>query len=130
MRVHSLSIYDGAGDVLWLSEGALGPDEHSVVVDGMDTLRSGENKLILTRTLDDGRSAILLAVRAPRGDLVGLVMILADPKSLKGEAPMQSVTAPLRATLQKIARQSGKYRRHQRGGANRRCDELRHRGLT
>jgi EAL domain-containing protein (putative c-di-GMP-specific phosphodiesterase class I) len=103
MRVHSLSIYDGAGDVLWLSEGALGPDEHSVVVDGMDTLRSGENKLILTRTLDDGRSAILLAVRAPRGDLVGLVMILADPKSLKGEAPMQSVTAPLRATLQKIA---------------------------
>jgi EAL domain-containing protein (putative c-di-GMP-specific phosphodiesterase class I) len=30
-------------------------------------------------------------------------MILADPKSLKGEAPMQSVTAPLRAVLQKIA---------------------------
>ena len=57
----------------------------------------------MTRTLDDGRSAILLAVRAPRGDLVGLAMILADPKSLKGEAPMQSVTAPLRAALQKIA---------------------------
>jgi EAL domain-containing protein (putative c-di-GMP-specific phosphodiesterase class I) len=103
MRVHSVSIYDGAGDVLWLSEGALGPDEHSVVVEGMETLRSAESKHILTRTLDDGRSAILLAVRAPRGDLVGLVMILADPKSLKGEAPMQSVTAPLRATLQKIA---------------------------
>jgi len=103
MRVHSVSIYDGAGDVLWLSEGALGPDEHSVVIEGMETLRSAESNLILTRTLDDGRSAILLAVRAPRGDLVGLVMILADPKSLKGEAPMQSVTAPLRATLQKIA---------------------------
>jgi EAL domain-containing protein (putative c-di-GMP-specific phosphodiesterase class I) len=103
MRVHSLSIYNSGGDVLWLSEGALGPDEHSVVVDGIDTLRAAENKLILTRTLDDGRSAILLAVRAPRGDLVGLAMILADPKSLKGEAPMQSVTAPLRAALQKIA---------------------------
>jgi EAL domain-containing protein (putative c-di-GMP-specific phosphodiesterase class I) len=103
MRVHSLSIYNSGGDVLWLSEGALGPDEHSVVVDGMDTLRAAESKLILTRTLDDGRSAILLAVRAPRGDLVGLAMILADPKSLKGEAPMQSVTAPLRAALQKIA---------------------------
>jgi len=103
MRVHSLSIYTSGGDVLWLSEGALGPDEHSVVVDGIDSLRAAENKLILTRTLDDGRSAILLAVRAPRGDLVGLAMILADPKSLKGEAPMQSVTAPLRAALQKIA---------------------------
>ena len=103
MRVHSLSIYNSGGDVLWLSEGALGPDEHSIVVDGIDALGAAENKLILTRTLDDGRSAILLAVRAPRGDLVGLVMILADPKSLKGEAPMQSVTAPLRAALQKIA---------------------------
>jgi EAL domain-containing protein (putative c-di-GMP-specific phosphodiesterase class I) len=30
-------------------------------------------------------------------------MILADPKSLKGEAPLQSVTAPLRSALQKIA---------------------------
>jgi EAL domain-containing protein (putative c-di-GMP-specific phosphodiesterase class I) len=103
MRVHSLSIYNSGGDVLWLSEGALGPDEHSVVVDGIDALRAAENKLIVTRTLDDGRCAILLAVRAPRGDLVGLAMILADPKSLKGEAPMQSVTAPLRAILQKIA---------------------------
>lgn len=103
MRVHSLSIYNSGGDVLWLSEGALGPDEHSVVTDGIDALRAAESKLIVTRTLDDGRCAILLAVRAPRGDLVGLAMILADPKSLKGEAPMQSVTAPLRAVLQKIA---------------------------
>ena len=103
MRVHSLSIYNSDGDVLWLSEGALGPDEHSVVVDGIDALRAADNKLILTRVLDDGRCSILLAVRAPRGDLVGLAMILSDPKSLKGEAPMQSVTAPLRAVLQKIA---------------------------
>jgi EAL domain-containing protein (putative c-di-GMP-specific phosphodiesterase class I) len=103
MRVHSLSIYNSGGDVIWLSEGALGPDEHNVVVDGIHALGAAENKVILTRTLDDGRSAILLAVRAPRGDLVGLVMILADPKSLKGEAPMQSVTAPQRAALQKIA---------------------------
>jgi EAL domain-containing protein (putative c-di-GMP-specific phosphodiesterase class I) len=103
MRVHSLSIYNHAGDVLWLSEGALGPDEHSLVLDAIDTLRAAENMRICTRTLDDGRSAIFLAVRAPRGDLVGLAMILADPKSLKGEAPLQSVTAPLRAALQKIA---------------------------
>jgi EAL domain-containing protein (putative c-di-GMP-specific phosphodiesterase class I) len=103
MRVHSLSIYNSEGDVLWLSEGALGPDEHSIVLDAIDTLRAAENRHISTRTLDDGRSAIFLAVRAPRGDLVGLAMILADPKSLKGEAPLQSVTAPLRSALQKIA---------------------------
>jgi EAL domain-containing protein (putative c-di-GMP-specific phosphodiesterase class I) len=103
IRVHSLSIYNSAGDVLWLSEGALGPDEHSVVVDAIDTLSAANDKNIQTRTLDDGRSAILLPVRAPRGDLVGLAMILADPKSLKGEAPLQAVTAALRGVLQKIA---------------------------
>lgn len=103
MRVHSLSIYNSEGDVLWLSEGALGPDEHSIVFDAVETLGAAENMHICTRMLDDGRSAVFLAVRAPRGDLVGLAMILADPKSLKGEAPLQSVTAPLRSVLQKIA---------------------------
>ena len=103
MRVHSLSIFNEQGDLLWLSEGALGPDEHSVVFDAVDTLRAADNRHIHTRALDDGRSAIFLAVRAPKGDLVGLAMVLADPKSLKGEAPLKAVTAPLRAVLQKVA---------------------------
>jgi EAL domain-containing protein (putative c-di-GMP-specific phosphodiesterase class I) len=103
MRVHSLSIFNDQGDLLWLSEGALGPDEHSVVYDAVDTLRAAESRNIHTRALDDGRSAILLAVRAPKGDLVGLAMVLADPKSLRGEAPLKAVTAPLRAILQKVA---------------------------
>ena len=29
-RLHSVSLYDRDANVLWLSEGALGPDEHSV----------------------------------------------------------------------------------------------------
>ena len=32
--------------------------------------------------MEDGRIAIFLAIRAPRGDLVGIVMILADMKSM------------------------------------------------
>jgi len=103
MRVHSLSIFNDQGDLLWLSEGALGPDEHSVVFDAVETLRAAESRNIQTRTLDDGRCAIFLAVRAPKGDLVGLAMVLADPKSLKGEAPLKAVTAPLRGVLQKVA---------------------------
>ena len=103
MRVHSISLFNEQGDLLWLSEGALGPDEHSVVFDAVETLRAADTRTIHTRALDDGRSAIFLAVRAPKGDLVGLAMILADPKSLKGEAPLKAVTAPLRAVLQKVA---------------------------
>jgi EAL domain-containing protein (putative c-di-GMP-specific phosphodiesterase class I) len=103
MRVHSLSLFNEQGDLLWLSEGALGPDEHSLVYDAVETLRAAQSRAIHARTLDDGRSAIFLAVRAPKGDLVGLTMVLADPKSLKGEAPLKALTAPLRAVLQKIA---------------------------
>jgi EAL domain-containing protein (putative c-di-GMP-specific phosphodiesterase class I) len=103
MRVHSLSIYNIEGDVQWLSEGALGPDEHRVVYEAIETLGASENLNLSTRTLDDGHSAIFLAIRAPHGELAGLVMILADPKSLKGEAPLQSITAQLRPILQKIA---------------------------
>jgi EAL domain-containing protein (putative c-di-GMP-specific phosphodiesterase class I) len=103
MRVHSLSIFNDQGDLLWLSEGALGPDEHSAVYDAVETLRAAPARNIHSRTLDDGSSAIFLAARAPKGDLVGLAMVLADPKSLKGEAPLKTVTAPLRAVLQKVA---------------------------
>jgi EAL domain-containing protein (putative c-di-GMP-specific phosphodiesterase class I) len=103
MRVHSLSIFNDQADLLWLSEGALGPDEHSVVFDAVDILCAADNRHIHTRALDDSRSAIFLAVRAPKGDLVGVAMVLADPKSLKGEAPLKAVSAPLRAVLHKIA---------------------------
>ena len=103
MRVHSISIYNIEGEVLWLSEGALGPDEHSLVYDAIETLRAAEDLHLSSRTLDDGHCALFLAVRAPHGNLVGLAMILADPKSLRGEAPLQAPAASLRAVLQKIA---------------------------
>ena len=103
IRLHSLSIHSESGDAIWLSEGALGPDEHNLVIEALGTLQATHDKDIHGATLDDGRSVVFLAVRAPRGDLVGLVMVLADPKSLKGEAPLRVVTPPLRAVLQKIA---------------------------
>ena len=35
LRLHSVSLYDEQANVLWLSEGALGPDEHSLVVEAL-----------------------------------------------------------------------------------------------
>ena len=32
-RLQSISLHDERGDVLWLDEGALGPDEHNLVVE-------------------------------------------------------------------------------------------------
>lgn len=102
MRMHSLSIHNSEGDVVWLSEGVLGPDEHSLVYEAVEALREPD-KTHYTRMVDDDHGAIFLAVRAPRGELVGLVMVLADPASWKGAAPMPSIAPAIRAALQKIA---------------------------
>jgi EAL domain-containing protein (putative c-di-GMP-specific phosphodiesterase class I) len=103
IRLHSVSIYDSQGNVLWLSEGALGPDEHSLVTDALETLSRDSGKGYCENGLEDGRIAAFLAVRAPQGHLVGLAMILGDFKST-GEGMMDRImSAPTRTILQKLA---------------------------
>ncbi len=103
MRLHSVSIYDSQGNVLWLSEGALGPDEHSLVLDALEKLAAETAKSCSETRLEDGRIAAFLAVRAPQGHLVGLAMILADLK-LGGEGLMDRImSAPTRTVMQKLA---------------------------
>ncbi|HEX5459565.1 MAG TPA: EAL domain-containing protein [Steroidobacteraceae bacterium] len=103
IRLHSVSIYDSQGNVLWLSEGALGPDEHSLVLDALETLTAQTATSCCENRLEDGRVAAFLAVRAPQGHLVGLAMILADLKS-GGEGLMDRImSAPTRTVMQKLA---------------------------
>ncbi|MHB8814911.1 MAG: hypothetical protein ACYDAE_16775, partial [Steroidobacteraceae bacterium] len=102
IRLHSVSIYDSQANVLWLSEGALGPDEHSLVLDALETLTGDNSKHACENGLEDGRIAAFLAVRAPQGNLVGLAMILADFKS--GEGLLDRImSAPTRTVMQKLA---------------------------
>ncbi len=103
MRLHSVSIYDSQGNVLWLSEGALGPDEHSLVVDALATLSAASGRGCCENRLEDGRIASFLAVRAPQGHLVGLAMILADLKC-GGEGLTERIMTPqTRTVMQKLA---------------------------
>jgi EAL domain-containing protein (putative c-di-GMP-specific phosphodiesterase class I) len=103
IRLHSVSIYDSQANVLWLSEGALGPDEHSLVLEALETLNGDSGKGCCEHSLEDGRIAAFLAVRAPQGHLVGLAMILADIK-WTGEGLMERImSAPTRPILQKLA---------------------------
>lgn len=54
-RLVSLSIHDGDGDLLWLSESLLGPDEHAVILDGIDELRAAEKLAHVQQDMGDGR---------------------------------------------------------------------------
>jgi len=88
--------------VLWLSEGALGPDEHAFVVEAIEALREPSAPPHRECDLQDNGGAVFLAVRSPRGDLVGLVMILVDAKALQGLGA-RIVTPHVRTILQSMA---------------------------
>jgi EAL domain-containing protein (putative c-di-GMP-specific phosphodiesterase class I) len=104
LRLHSVSIFDADSDVQWLSQGALGPDEQSVVEEAVVTLAAATTRAHLEASLSDGRAALFLAVRTPRATLAGLVMVLMDAKILSsGNVAARILTTSMRSVLQKVA---------------------------
>ena len=103
LRLHSVSICDEQANVLWLSEGALGPDEHNVVVEAIDALGSDTSLNCYETGLEDGRVSLFLPVRSPQGGLVGLAMILADIKSVGDGVVERMITPQVRTIMQKVA---------------------------
>ena len=100
LRLHSVSICDNQCNVLWLSEGALGPDEHALVTDALE--RFGTAAESFEARVEDGRVAVFLAVRAARAGLAGLVMVLADTKA-GGEGLLGRIaTGPVQALIREL----------------------------
>src|SRR6188768_2953724 len=91
-RLQSISIHDERGDVLWLDEGALGPDEHNLVLEAAAELTASPDKTYVFQVIGDGRSAAFLPARSPLNDLLGLAMIIADAKFLDSKAAAKFVT--------------------------------------
>jgi EAL domain-containing protein (putative c-di-GMP-specific phosphodiesterase class I) len=102
-RLHSVSLCDHEANVLWLSEGALGPDEHSLVVEALELLAGDVSLPSYEMGLEDGRLALFLPVRSPTADLVGIAMILADSKSVGDDTLERITAAPVRAIMLRLA---------------------------
>jgi EAL domain-containing protein (putative c-di-GMP-specific phosphodiesterase class I) len=104
LRLQSVSLFDVKGDVQWLSEGALGPDEQGVVEEAIATLSAATSRAHLESSLTDSRAALFLAVRTPRATLAGVIMVLMDAKTLSsGNLAARILTTGMRSVLQKIA---------------------------
>jgi hypothetical protein len=102
-RLQSVSLCDHEANVLWLSEGALGPDEHSLVTEALMHLTADTSLPAYEIPLEDGRLALFLPVRAPNGSPVGIAMILADRKSVGDDTLERITAAPVRAIMQRLA---------------------------
>jgi EAL domain-containing protein (putative c-di-GMP-specific phosphodiesterase class I) len=102
-RLQSISIWDAEGSVQWLNEGALGPDEHTLVLEAFEQLGSDKSLTSHETGFEDGRYALFLPVRSPSGDAVGVAMVLADAKSV-GEGAQERIATPaVRAIMQRLA---------------------------
>ncbi len=102
-RLQSISLHDERGDVLWLDEGALGPDEHNLVVDAAAALASAPDKTYVFQVIGDGRVAAFLPARSPLNDLLGLAMIIADAKFLDSKVAAKFVSPTTTNLMRRLA---------------------------
>jgi EAL domain-containing protein (putative c-di-GMP-specific phosphodiesterase class I) len=102
-RLQSISLHDERGDVLWLDEGALGPDEHNLVVEAAAALAAGTDRSYVFQSIGDGRAAAFLPARSPLNELIGLAMIIADAKFLDSKGAAKFVTPTTTNLMRRLA---------------------------
>jgi EAL domain-containing protein (putative c-di-GMP-specific phosphodiesterase class I) len=82
-RVHAVSLHDNKGDVLWLTESSMGPDEHNAVREAFEAFANANGPSVLDYDLGDSRSAVLFRAVNSRRSLVGAIMIVMDSRGVK-----------------------------------------------
>jgi EAL domain-containing protein (putative c-di-GMP-specific phosphodiesterase class I) len=99
-RTHAVSLHDETGDVLWLSESSMGPDEHNAVREAAEAFANPAAAPILSFDLGDSKSAVMVrAVNARRAN-VGLIMIVMDTRIVAQGAPKLMTPKLQRALVQ------------------------------
>jgi len=85
-RAHAVSLHDEHGDVLWLSESSMGPDEHNAVREAIEAFSDSGSPPVLISDLGDSRSAVLLRAVNSRRVMVGAIMVVVDARVVKQES--------------------------------------------
>ena len=82
-RIHAVSLHDNKGEVLWLTESSMGPDEHNAVREAFEAFSKVDGPPVLDYDLGDSRSAVLFRAVNSRRVLVGAIMIVMDSRGIK-----------------------------------------------
>jgi EAL domain-containing protein (putative c-di-GMP-specific phosphodiesterase class I) len=99
-RTHAVSLHDEAGDVLWLTESSMGPDEHNAVREAAEAFSNPAAAPILSYDLGDSRSAVMVRAVNARRAIVGLIMIVMDTRVVAQGAPKLMTPKLQRALVQ------------------------------
>ena len=85
-RAHAVSLHDERGELLWLSESSMGPDEHNAVREAIDAFGNPSGPPVMVFDLGDSKSAVLLRALTAEHILVGAVMVIMDARVIKHDA--------------------------------------------
>lgn len=99
-RTHAVSLHDETGDVLWLSESSMGPDEHNAVREAAEAFSNPAAAPILSFDLGDSKSAVMVRAVNARRAIVGLIMIVMDTRIVAQGAPKLMTPKLQRALVQ------------------------------
>jgi EAL domain-containing protein (putative c-di-GMP-specific phosphodiesterase class I) len=99
-RTHAVSLHDESGEVLWLSESTMGPDEHNAVREAAEAFGNPAAAPILSYDLGDSKSAVMVRAVNERRAIVGLIMIVMDTRIVAQGAPKLMTPKLQRALLQ------------------------------
>jgi EAL domain-containing protein (putative c-di-GMP-specific phosphodiesterase class I) len=99
-RTHAVSLHDESGDVLWLSESSMGPDEHNAVREAAEAFSNPAAAPILSFDLGDSKSAVMVRAVNARRAIVGLIMIVMDTRVVAQGAPKLMTPKLQRALVQ------------------------------
>ena len=104
-RLHAVSLHDESGDVLWLTESSMGPDEHNAVRQALEAFSNADGPAALDYDLGDARSAVLFRAVNSRRSLVGAVMVLVDTRYVRqsDKGPAQLLNPKLQRALSEFA---------------------------
>jgi EAL domain-containing protein (putative c-di-GMP-specific phosphodiesterase class I) len=101
VRAQSVSLHDESGDLLWLTESSMGPDEHNAVREAFDAFANGAGPTVVAYDLGDNRSAVLFRVTNATRVMAGAAMVIVDTRILKQDprGPAQLMTQKLLGAL-------------------------------
>ncbi|MGA2707352.1 MAG: EAL domain-containing protein [Steroidobacteraceae bacterium] len=105
VRAHAVSLHDAEGDMLWLTESSMGPDEHNAVQQALETFANGDGSGVVAYDLGDARSAVLFKVTNSKRAMVGAAMVVIESRAIKQgpSGPKQLMSQKLLRTLAEFA---------------------------
>lgn len=104
-RVYAVSLHEQRGDILWLSESSMGPDEHNAVREAIEAFADPASPPVLVHDLGDSRSAVVLRAVSMQRAMVGAIMIVMDARVVKQDArgALKVMTPKLQRALEDFA---------------------------